>query len=140
MAATLPPVSDKTALARHRGARGAGSDEVVAAGVTQAGEGVVLGEEGDARPFFAEGRAKGRREVAEGPLDAEAARFQVLAEPARGFLFLEAGLGVVVDAAAEVDESVPLRLDLVDNAGLELVDVLGHVILCERQDSWASAL
>ena len=130
----------QNATHRDRGAGRAGGDEVVAAGVAEAAEGIVLGEEGDARSLFAAGGAKGGREVAEGAFDAEVVLLQVVAEPAAGLLFLEAGLGVVVDAVAEVDESVPLRLDLVDNAGLQAIGVLRHVILCEWQDSWASAL
>ena len=121
MAATPPPVSARTLLDGD-GRAGRGSrDQVVAAGVAEAAEGVVLGEEGDARPLFAGGGAKGGREVAEGLFDGEAVVAEVVAEPGGGVLFLEAGLRVVVDAVAEVDEGVSLRLDLVDDAGLQLV-------------------
>jgi len=113
----------------HSRADRTGRDEVMTAGVSKAGQGVVLSKEGDARALAATGGAKGRAQVAEGPFDKETTVLKIGAKPGSGLFLLEPRFGIVVDAMAEIDQGIALRVDLLGSAGLEGIDVLGHGIL-----------
>ncbi len=64
---------------------------------------------------------------------------QEFAEPGAGLVLLEARLWVVVDAAAQVDELLPVDLDLGDGAGFETFLVNGHRVAPRASRTAAAA-
>ena len=90
----------------ERGAdRGRGND-VVAAGVADTGQAVVLGADRDVQRAAAGTRHERRGQVVHAGLHAEARLVERLRQPSRGFFFFEAQFGMGVDAVAEGDQSV----------------------------------
>ncbi len=74
---------------REERAQRAARDEVVPAGVSDLGERVVLGEDGDLRPCAAaDARAEGGGEAAEAPLDGHARGLHGLGDPRGGAVLL----------------------------------------------------
>jgi len=82
----------------HRGRR----DHVVPARVADAGQRVVLAEDGDRRALAGlDGRAKRRVDAGDTPLDLESVRVEKLREPCRRLHLLITELGMIVDLARQ---------------------------------------
>ena len=90
-------------------------DEVVPAGVTDLGQGVVFGKEGDPRsPARAHPSAERRLHPTERAFDLDFCHvFDELRDPAAGLLFLEAELRMLVNATRKRDQAL---LDFVHGA------------------------
>jgi hypothetical protein len=98
--------TDVVGDARETQARpdGRGGDDVVAAGVADVGQAVVLGADRDVERAAAGARAERGREPAHAGFDAESRGVERLGNPGGGTLLLEAELGMRVDAVRERDE------------------------------------
>jgi hypothetical protein len=104
------------------GAHGGGGDDVVAAGVAEAGQGVVLGDEADGGDAGAGagavlGDERGGQAV-DPALDREAAGGELVRQQRRRGVFPPGGLGVLVQSAADGQQGVE-----------PLVDRLGDLLL-----------
>src|SRR2546428_4177630 len=112
----------------HPRARARGRDDVVAAGVADAGQRVVLGHDCDRRsgPSAVDRRAERRGEAAHGALDPGAVLGEELGEPRVRLLFLERELRMVVDSVGEGLELVREAVDGRGDPGLERVDRAAH--------------
>jgi thiamine biosynthesis lipoprotein len=116
----LPPVRVGNGRGRDERAHGAGSDEIVPAGVPHPRKRVVFRKNGDAWPPAASrASAQGGRHACNAALDFMPALFEKLADPAARLVLFEAQLGVVVDATGEghqivravVHHAIDRRLD-----------------------------
>ena len=83
---------------RQPGTEAGRGDDVVAAAVADAGEGVVLTENGDRRTVGSSSRHKRGVEAVRAPLDLQAAALEHVAQQLRREPLLEEQLGVLVDA------------------------------------------
>src|SRR5712692_5381478 len=97
---TLPPPPSSAGVPitwmRRAGPRARGGDDVVATGVADAGQRVVLAEDGDGGAGAGlDGGAEGRVHAADAFLHLEAVRTEELREPAAGLDLRVAQLGVV---------------------------------------------
>src|SRR2546427_202317 len=112
----------------HPRACARGRDDVVAAGVADAGQRVVLGHDRDRRsgPSAVDRRAERRGEPAHGALDPGAVLGEELGEPRVRLLFLERELRMVVDSVGEGLELVREAVDGRGDPGLERVDRAAH--------------
>ena len=101
----------------EEGAHGVGAHDVVAAAVADAGQGVVLGEDGDGAGGLTGARGRRVRIPTPGDLGAQggvhavdadlglnAVAAQELGDRGHGVVLLVAGLGVVVDVLGELDD------------------------------------
>jgi len=87
-------------------------DQVVTTSVTDLGQGIVLGEHGDAWPFgVSHASPKRRWHAADTALDGESSALEVSRDFTRGFVLFEAELGLRVDGAREPPELASLALD-----------------------------
>ena len=103
---------------------------VVPAAVSEARQGVVLGEDADARPVTAaaagmDGPDRGR-EAARRMLDLEPVVAQDLGDPRRGLVLLEGRLRVGVDPMRQLEDLATGRFDGGGDAGLEVELGLGR--------------
>src|SRR5438128_2443465 len=98
-------------------ADGDGGDQVVPAGVADAGEAVVLGAQGQVERPRAAARHERRREASDAALDGEAGGVEGFGAPRGGALLLEGQLGMGVDAVAQRDQAVPARGDPLADGG-----------------------
>jgi hypothetical protein len=89
---------------RDARARGEGGDQVVATGVADVGQRVVLGADRHVQRSRAGTRDEGRRQIADAALDPEPRRVESLGDPGRGALLLEGQLGLPMDATAECEQ------------------------------------
>src|SRR2546430_2452971 len=132
-----PPTASPLCARRERAARtgrgrpracARGRDDVVAAGVADAGQRVVLGHDRDRRsgPSAVDRRAERRGEPAHGALDPGAVLGEELGEPRVRLLFLERELRMVVDSVGEGLELVREAVDGRGDPGLERVDRAAH--------------
>ena len=100
-------------------ARAGGRDHVVAAGMADAGQGVVLAHDGDGGSLAGvDGRAEGGLHTGHALLDLEALVAEELGEPAHRLFLLIAQLGMVMDAAGEGLELVTETVDGLDDGVL----------------------
>ena len=103
---------------------------VVAAAVSEARQGVVLGEDADARAVAAAAARMdgpdGRREAAGRMLDLEPVVAQDLGDPRRGLVLLERRLRVGVDPMRQLEDLATGRFDGGGDAGLEVELGLGR--------------
>ena len=112
-------------LENDRGVGARGPDDVVAAGVTQSGQGVHLGGEGDPRPAGGargegpEGRGHRRIDVR----DRKALGFEDRSQEVRCPVLREGQLGIGVDPPAEIED---LRAAVLDSLG----DPLPYIHRC----------
>ncbi len=95
----------------ERGAEAGGGDEVVAAGVAEAGQGVVLADDRDGDRSAAGARAERGGQAGGAGGDRKAVLAQQLGAPLGSPVFLERDLRVGVDAAAERQQLVPVGED-----------------------------
>ena len=86
--------------------RGAG-DEVVAAAVADAGQGVVLHAQRGHQGSAAQGGAEGGGEIGDAALHGEAGLLQQVGDAVAGAVLLEGDLGVRVDGAGDVEHLGP---------------------------------
>ena len=86
------------------GADGGGRDDVVPAGMTDAGQRVVLGADGDGQRSAARGGGESGVEAGHARLDRQAGRIEHLDQPGARAVLLEGELGVAVDGVRERDE------------------------------------
>ncbi len=93
----------------------------MAAGMSQLGQGVVLGEEGDGRLPGAIGGLKGSGHLAYPPLDPEPLPLQELRQPGTGLLLLQGDLRVRVDAQAQVNQLLLVPIHLADDLRFKLL-------------------
>jgi hypothetical protein len=98
----------------HRGGR----DHVVAAGVADLGQGVVLGAHGDMQWTRPGPGGEGGGQLADAHVDGEAPLGQRPGHPGRGPLLLPLDLRMGVDAVGEGDEMVPGPVDHGPGGGL----------------------
>ena len=91
-----------------------GGDDVVAAAVPDAGQGVVLAEHGDRRPLAAGASCEGGLQTEGAALHVEAGVGEGSAEDVGREALLEQQLGPVVDAMGRLDEVVGPAVDLFD--------------------------
>src|SRR5262245_6053021 len=118
---------------RQAGSHGERRDHVVAAGVPDVGQGVVLGADRDVQRARAGAGDEGGRDVADAALHPEPGRVEGVGQPARGVLLLEGELRSGVDAAAEREQVALARGQALAGA------VLGvHGALASRSPSPAS--
>ena len=114
---------------RQAGADSRGADQVVSAAVTQPGQGVVLGQDGNPRPrtaLAAELGLEGGRHASRTGLDRDAGRLQQ-ARQAPGCLdLLVADLGMSVNPIGSLDQLGGLAVDRLTDAVLQLLDVISH--------------
>ena len=89
---------------RQRSTQAGGADDVVAAGMADAGQRVVLGADGDVQRARAELADDRGGHVAVATLGLEAGRLERVGQPGGSLLLLVAELGVLVDAVRELDE------------------------------------
>src|SRR3989442_929984 len=124
--------------ARQRRPRpGAGrGDDVVAAGVPDAGQRIVLAQDGDGGPGAApgDGRPEGGQQAADPALDAHALLLEELGEPGVGFLLLEGELGMVVDPVRQGFQLVGEAIDRLGDLGL---DGVGGAHFAAANSWWA---
>jgi hypothetical protein len=106
---------------REEGAERAGRDQVVAAGVADLGQRVVLGEDRDLGMAAADARSKCRRQAAERALDRQALGLDRLAQPRGGAVLFEGELGRFVQPIREGHER-----------GAEGIDGLVEVLAIEH--------
>ena len=90
----------------ERRAQGGGGDEVVATGVADAGQGVVLGQHGDVAATGAETRLKGRRQTVGAALGGQAKALGGVREQGAGAGFVEGELRVGVDVVGDSQQRV----------------------------------
>ncbi len=103
------PGRELVAHGRERGARARprGRDDVVAAGVPDGGQRVVLAQDGDGGAVAGfQGGAERRLDAGHAALDLEALAGEIVRQPAGGLHFLVGQLGIVVDPARELLEIV----------------------------------
>ena len=82
-------------------------DDVVPAGVTDAGEGVVLGADGDGQRPAAGGGDEGRRQVGTRPMSTvNPPALKGLGDPRDRLLLLEGQLGIGVEQVGQLDERI----------------------------------
>src|SRR5215470_4757244 len=136
----LDPARAGQGAERHR-ERGAGAgarrgDHVVAAGVADRRQRVVLGHDRDGRPRAGsvDRRPERRRQASDAPLDAGAVLVEELGEPAVRLLLLEAELGVVVDL---VRQRLEVAGEPIDRRGDLLLDVARRAHFALLNSSWA---
>ncbi len=94
-------------------AEAGGGDQVVPAGVPEAGQRVVLADECDGDRPAAERRAERGGQAVRGCGDGVAVGAQQFGAPGGRAVLLEGGLGVGVDAAAEREQLCPVRVHAV---------------------------
>ncbi len=87
---------------REGRANGRCGDDVVAAGVADAGKAIVFGANADVQRPGSGAGAERRWEVGNAFLHCETGVGQKLTEPGRGLLFFEAQFGMGMDAVAEL--------------------------------------
>ena len=119
--------SSATALRPSAGADRSRRDQVVAAGVADAGQRVVLGA--DARRAAGPSRSAARNAVGRSQmprLDVEAGSVSVLGDPRRRALLLMTELGMGVDPVAETRPGARAALDLGRHALLEVAQLSAH--------------
>ena len=109
---------------RDRGADARRGHRVVAAAVTEAGQGVVLGEDPDPRAVAAATAAarrpdRGRRACPPASRPRTVPR-ELFGDPGRGLALLEGDLGIGVDPVRQVEDLVAVRLDGGGEARLRL--------------------
>jgi hypothetical protein len=94
----------------ERGSQSGGGDQIVAAGVPEAGQGVVLQQEGDGRPVDASGPGGERGgQAGQLPLDGEALAFEFAAQQPGRPVLLEGVLRICVQGAGDLPQ--PFRPD-----------------------------
>ena len=114
----------------------AGGDEVVAAGVADLGEGVVLAEVGDGDGAFAPAGGEGGLEAESAALDGEAACFESVGEEPGSAGLLEGELGVAVDVEADLGELGARVFDGVDRL---LLGCVHSCLLLDCEGVWGRA-
>src|SRR6266567_5170501 len=110
-------------------ARAGGGDDVVATGMPDVRQGIVLRHDGHRGPGARalDGRPEGRGQAAHTPLDPRPLLLEEAREPRRGLFLLEAQLGIGVDLKRELFQLVGQAIDGVRDLGLGLVErVSGH--------------
>ncbi len=117
-------------LLRHRGrrqprAQSGGGDDVVPAGVADAGEGVVLAQHGDGGTCRACAGREGRLEAVGLPGHVEALALQQRREQIVREALLVVGLGVSMDLVGRVEQHVSACLHLGSQLCLELLQLHG---------------
>jgi hypothetical protein len=110
----------------HPGARRRGGDDVVAAGVPDAGQRVVLRAHRDVQRPRADRRLEGGGELGHAAFDREPGGVHRLGQPGAGLLLLEAELRVGVDAMTERDQLAGVLLDPASRRRLGSFDVDAH--------------
>src|SRR5215207_6274956 len=90
---------------RDPGPRAHRRDDVVTAGVTDAGQGVILGADGDVERAVAGARDECRREAADASFNLKSRVGQKFAEPRGCLYFFEPELGVGMDSVTEGDKA-----------------------------------
>ncbi|MFZ0979315.1 MAG: hypothetical protein WAN23_07915 [Candidatus Acidiferrales bacterium] len=101
----------------QRGANGRSGNYIVAAGVADSGKGIVFGTNADVQWPRPGAGAERRGQIANAFFHREAGVGQRFAQPGRGLLFLEAKLGVRVDAVAEIDQAVASGFETLAGSG-----------------------
>ena len=110
------------------GAEAGGGDDVVAAGVADAGQGVVLAQHGDRRARRTPARAANAvSSPAAERVDGQALALEDPGEQVVGEVLLEAELGVRVDLVRHVEQHVGPPVDLGGHAGLGVGSVAGSI-------------
>jgi hypothetical protein len=87
-----------------RSAEAGGADQVVTAGMSDAGQGVVLGTEGKNKRTAASGGLERCLEIADAAADRKVPRRKEFGCPAGGLVLREAQLGMRVDLPTESDQ------------------------------------
>jgi len=96
---------------RERRRDRSGRDHVVPAGMSDAGQGVVLRTDAEDQRPAAHRRTQRGRQVGDPALHGEAGRGELVTHPGAGALLLEADLGVGVQPVRQGDHLVPGALD-----------------------------
>ncbi len=109
----------------HAGRRDSGPgthrrDDVVAAGVTDAGQGVILGADGDVQRAVAGARDECGREAADASLNLKPRVRQKFAEPRGCLLFLEPEFGVCVNPMTEGDQAAAYLVVFLPSAAFRI--------------------
>ena len=123
------------------GPRACGGNDVVAAGVSDVGEGIVLGHDGDGRSgrLAVDGGAEGGGQPAYAALHAGAVLFRERGEPPRRLLLVEAEFRSRVDLVRDLLEIVGEAVQRLRDLGLGLVERFsGHAGLPARRDDRSS--
>ncbi|CAM5613014.1 hypothetical protein SCYAM73S_08651 [Streptomyces cyaneofuscatus] len=109
-----------------------GGDQVVAAGVAEAGQRVVLAGDGHGDGSRADRGPERRLQAVGGGGDVKAVCGQEFGAEGGGAVLLEGGLGVGVDAPAEVEQGFRVDRDRVPDGGLESAEPLvdHRAVLC----------
>ena len=105
-----------------------GGDDVVAAGVPDGGQRVVLAQDGDRRTGGAGMGLERGVDAPRGAGDAEALILEYLSQQVVGEAFLVAQLGPGVDLVGQVDQDVAAPVDLGGQAGLGVGQVGGGAV------------
>jgi hypothetical protein len=108
-------------------------DQVVPAGVTQAGQGVVLQQQRHGRPALARTRGERGRQPCHLPLHDEPRALQLARQQGRRTVFGEGVLGVAVQRQGDVPQGVGPLGDLTADAGVQGVGHAGHVASRQRR-------
>ena len=128
----------QTCVVSHRScadarAGGARRDDVVPAGVADAGKRVVFRADDDVQRAGALRRAERRRQAADAGFDGEASGVQRLLQPAGRLLLLVAQFRVRVDAAAQPGQVAARRVD----GGSRSLFRVRHQSSCPLYSSWS---
>ena len=103
--------------------RSGSADDVVPAAMSDVGQGIVLGEQGNHRLARTVGSLEGRGQLANPPLNLKPVPLQVLGQPGGSLHLLEGHLRVLVNPQAELDQLRTQRIHLITDRRFQFLDV-----------------